>query len=64
MSWIYDLLLIFIVICGIVSVVLCIKNLYNVRKKNNNKTELDKSYSYLIIIALLYILFWFIKLKQ
>ena len=65
MSGFWDIIVLLIIALGIMYMISCINTLNNVRKKKIDKNEIDKAYSYMIIIAILYILFWLsLKIKQ
>lgn len=64
MSGFLDIILIAIVVWGMVCVLSCFNTLNNIRRKRVDKKEIDKVYSYIIITAILYFLFWLIKIQQ
>jgi len=64
MSGFLDIVLIGVIILGIVYVICCFKTLINIRRKKVNKKEIENAYCYVIIVAILYFLFWILKIKQ
>lgn len=60
-----DIVSVVIVILGIIYMICCITTLINIKRKRIDKKEISKVYSYIIIVAILYILFWLsLKIQQ
>jgi len=64
MSGFLDIISVAVIILGILYMICCVNTLVKLRKNKVEKKELDKVYSYIIIIAILYIVFGLIKIKQ
>ncbi len=64
MSGFLDVISISIIISGIGYMFCLILTLKKIREGKIKKEKLSNAYAYIIIIAILYILFWLTKIKQ
>ena len=59
-----DIITFGILILGIIYVISCIKTLLKIRNGIIKSEQIDKAYCYIILIAILYVLFWLTRIKQ
>ena len=64
MSGFWDVISLCLVIAGIGYMVCLVLTLKKVREKKIKKEQMSNIYAYIIIVAIMYILFWLVKIKQ
>lgn len=64
MSGFWDVISLCLVIAGIGYMVCLVLTLKKVREEKIKKEQMSNIYAYIIIVAIMYILFWLVKIKQ
>lgn len=64
MSGFWDVISLCLVIAGIGYMVCLVLTLKKVREEKIKKEQMSNIYAYIIIIAIMYILFWLVKINQ
>lgn len=64
MSGFWDVISLCMVIAGIGYMVCLVLTLKKVREEKIKKEQMSNIYAYIIIIAIMYILFWLVKINQ
>lgn len=64
MNGFWDIISLCLVIAGIGYMVCLVLTLKKVREEKIKKEQISNVYAYIIIIAIMYILFWLVKIKQ